>query len=309
VAMSSMDMPSYFARLRQPTVVAPAAQSQGGASQLAAPGAAAADDLLEVELFVDAEQSVNVQTGKFAKALQVVREPGEYAAEDKCNVPSRPTRKSGGIAETLVPRVSASPVLASEQSPSPQPAPTEARPGGQASDRTAEADLMQIETTPRTTDQTSPRLGEVLRWVAASPQVDATDAASAPDIDLRPPSRLVDPEVRPAQAVLPPQPATVQAFRHPPLTSDRFPSGAQGAGRMAGRELPSEAVVRIAIGEIRVRIEAPRESPRESPRETRPETPRISPPEMAMPSHFSSGADASPSFTASVSLRRRCIHL
>lgn len=262
-------------------------------------------ELQEVELFVDAESPLDDQPGKIVTALPFAGEPGEVAADAKRIQPSRPQRQSDVIDETPVPPVHTGPVPASELNPSSLPAPTAARPGGHASDHTAEADLMQMDATHRTSDR-APLLGEVLRWVATSPQAVTADGPPAPDRELPPLSRLADPEDRPVPAALPP--AAVQAFRHPSRRRNAFRASPE-LGGWRGGELPNEEVVRIAIGEIRVRIEAPRESLRESPREAATDTPRASPPEMGASTHLASVADTSHAYGASGSLRRRCIHL
>lgn len=305
--MSTFDTPSYFARLLQPAAVAPATPSPSRASAGALAESDADAELQEVDLFVETEQPVNIQPMPIAKATQAAAaEPGDDAAMGKRIDPSESPRQSALNPEIPNPTVHGKPALVSQQSLSSQPATTEFRPAMHASKNAAEPDLLRMDSKRQTTHRTTALLDDVLRWVAAPSQSPSAEQPEAPTINsLRPLSRLADPEEHPAPAALQPPPASVQAFRHPTLSSDRFPSGTPGTGRMAGGELPSEEVVRIAIGEIRVRIETPREIPREPP----PETPRVSPPEMAASSHLSSGADASHAYSASGSLRRRCIHL
>lgn len=307
MVMSILDTPSYFARLLQPAAVAPATPLPSRASAGALPESDADMELQEVDLFVETEQPVNIQPMPIAKATQAaVAEPGDDAAMGKRIDPSVSPRQSALNPEIPAPTVHGKPALVSEQSLSSQPAPTEYRPAMHASKNAAEPDVLRMDSKRQTTHRTTALLDDVLRWVATPTQLPSADVPEAPAMDsLRPLSRLADPEDRPVPAALQPPPASVQAFRHPTLSSDRFPSGAPGTGRVAGGELPSEEVVRIAIGEIRVRIETPREIPREPPTET----PRVSPPEMAASSHLSSGADASHAYSASGSLRRRCIHL
>lgn len=306
MVMSILGTPSYFARLLQPAAVAPATPSPSRASAGALPESDADAELQEVDLFVETEQPVNIQPLPIAKATQAAAEPGDHTAVGKRIDPSESPRQSALTPENPTPSVHGKPALVSEQSLSSQPAPTEYRPAMHASKNAAEPDVQRMDSKRQTTHRTTALLDDVLRWVAAPSQSPSAEQPEAPTINsLRPLSRLADPEERPAPAALQPPPASVQAFRHPTLSSDRFPSGTPGTGRMAGGELPSEEVVRIAIGEIRVRIETPREIPREPP----PETPRVSPPEMAASSHLSSGADASHAYSASGSLRRRCIHL
>lgn len=317
MAMSASAMYPYFARLLRPAAVAPATMLQtllpGQAAHLTLPESAAEDDVQEVELFLEAVQPVTVQNETWSRASQpAVAEPGDEAADGERVERAESSRQSGVNTVNPVPPVHGNSALVSEQSTAPKPVPTAARPTARASDHMAEAEGLQVDSMVDSkvdsTHSTLPLLGEVLRWVATPAPAASADAPSASAMDdLRPLSPLTNPDDRPVQATLRQPVPTVQAFRHPPLSSDRFPSGTPGTGQMAGGELPTEQVVRIAIGEIRVRIEAARQSPHETP----PETARISPPEMpsVAPSRLSSGADASHSFTASGSLRRRCIHL
>lgn len=306
MVMSILDTPSYFARLLQPAAVAPATPLTSRASAGALAESDADMELQEVDLFVETEQPVNIQPTSIAKAAQAAAEPGDHTAVGKRIDPSVSPRQSALNPEIPAPTVHGKPALVSEQCLSSQPAPTEYRPAMHASKNAAEPDVLRMDSKRQTTHRAPALLDEVLRWVATPTQLPSADVPEAPAMDsLRPLSLLADPEDRPVPAALQPPPASVQAFRHPTLSSDRFPSGAPGTGRVAGGELPSEEVVRIAIGEIRVRIETPREIPREPPTET----PRVSPPEMAASSHLSSGADASHAYSASGSLRRRCIHL
>jgi hypothetical protein len=137
-------------------------------------------------------------------------------------------------------------------------------------------------------------LGQVLRWVATAPDHAASahaEAATDNTTIVRPPMSSAFQSERQAQGVtMPPQ-----AARSPSLVPLSHPSGSNplGAKTAGGQPVAAlEEVVRLSIGDIRVRVEPP------------------AAPALAQPAQSATRATPSAAAFATASgLRRRCIHL
>jgi hypothetical protein len=197
-----------------------------------------------------------------------------------------------------VPELSTRPATAPVREHQAGPAPASGATAHLSQPQTARPDLAKPEAEATTPPAAREILGQVLRWVAASPDpaISSTTevVANTPNIVRQPLQSAFSAEPPASGSNTPPQ-----AVRSPSLAPVSHPSGStpsginpNGAGRTAAGEPVAalEEVVRLSIGEIRVRVEP------------------LAAPEPVQPAPSPAGPLASP-FATATGLRRRCIHL
>lgn len=319
-------MSPYFSRLLQPVTAASAKLSPDVVISLAEPSEHANPSdatLAEIDLVVEFEHPANSLSNSGARLSRVAgvypttsrasdeRNASSHVAEPTGLTPNQVTTPASAVPETAppsmtLPKPSETNQAGVERLPQPAEfAQTSPKPGN-----AAELEVMQKASSAVaktcSASRSLPLIDEVLNWIAAEPQsiinttlADEKSMSSA--LNMRPVLRSVDPEDLSAKIPNWHPVDPVQANRRPPLSPDSHPSGNQprGAVKAAGGELHIDEVVRIAIGEIRVRVESPLESQHVMPYEAAPAT----------PVRDGAATDAASSSSIGGSLRRRCIHL
>lgn len=319
-------MSSYFARLVQPASPASAKLSPGAVTSLAksTEHANSTDAVLsEVDLLLEFEHPENAVFNSGVRPSSVAAAyPAPSGDSDERNARSNAIELAGLTRNQVTTSVPGMPGTALPSVTLPKPSETDrggvtrlpepaelvqpALNSGNAAERDVIRKVSLGDTKSRSTSNQVPLLDAVLSWIATEPQSVANptladDKSKSSTLNMRPESRPADPEDLPAQLPKGHPAAPVQANRRLTLSPDSHPSGFHplGAVKTAGGELQVEEVVRIAIGEIRVRVEPPQETQRGMPAEVPPAT----------PIRHLSDSDAASSFTVGGSLRRRCIHL